>query len=207
MANQIYKVDALNSNSQKNMTVAKYTCLALCVGFTITISVAADDSSSLVSTDDASRSAAEAAAGNDGTQQTLRLNFSPETRVKLRRALDEYARSADPEHKQIVERRRSMRDSIETRFLAVDKDNDGSIDPQEATESLPQVARHFNSVDTNQDGVVTLDELESAQARSLEHIRASEALREAQKLQDTNTETVNKRKSNQAVNGSRKNAL
>jgi Ca2+-binding EF-hand superfamily protein len=207
MANQIYKVDALNSNSQKNMTVAKYTCLALCVGFTITISVAADDRSSLVSTDDTSRRAAEAAAGNDGTQQTLRLNFSPETRVKLRRALDEYARSADPEHELIVERRRSMRDSIETRFLAVDKDNDGSIDRQEATESLPQVARHFNSVDTNQDGVITLDELEAAQARSLAHIRASEALQEAQKLQDTDSETVNKRKSKQAVNGSRKNAL
>jgi Ca2+-binding EF-hand superfamily protein len=207
MANRIYKVDALNSNSQKNITVVKYACLALCVGFTITLSSAADDKSNVASTEDASRRAAEATDANDATQQTLRLNFSPEKRVKLRRALDEYARSADPEHQQIVERRRSMRDSIETRFLAVDKDNDGSIDPQEATESLPQVARHFNSVDTNQDGVITLDELEAAQARSLAHIRASEALQEAQKLQDTDSETVNKRKSKQAVNGSRKNAL
>jgi Ca2+-binding EF-hand superfamily protein len=170
-------------------------------------SVAADDRSSLNSAEDASKRAAETDAGNDGTQQTLRLNFSPENRVKLRRALDEYARNADPEHKQIVERRRSMRESIEARFLAIDKDNDGSIDRQEATESLPQVARHFNSVDINQDGVITLDELEAAQARSLEHIRASEALIEAQKLQGADIDAMTKRKSKQAVNGSRKSAL
>lgn len=207
MVNRHYKVDALNPNSQKNITVVKCACLALCVGFTISFSVAADDKANLLSIEDAGRRAAEVEAGNDGTQQTLRLNFSPENRVKLRRALDDYARSADPEHKQIEERRRSMRDSIETRFLAIDKNNDGAIDRQEATESLPQVARHFNQVDTNQDGVITLDELVAAQSRRLEHIKASEALVEAQKLQDAETEAATKRKSKQAVNGPRKNAI
>jgi Ca2+-binding EF-hand superfamily protein len=207
MANRHYKVDGLNLHSQKNMTVVSCACLALCVGFAIPVSVVAADRNGVASSEYAIKRVAELDTTNDGTQQTLRLNFSPENRVKLRRALDDYARSADPEHKQIEERRRSMRESIEVRFLAIDKDNDGSIDRQEATESLPQVARHFNNVDTNQDGVITLDELVAAQSRSLEHIRASEALLEAQKLQDAETEAVNKRKNKQAVNGSRKSAL
>jgi hypothetical protein len=207
MAKRHYKVDVLNSNPQKNMTVVRCACLALCAGLTISISVAADDKSSTVTTDYAIKRASDAEAVNDGTQQTLRLNFSPENRVKLRRALDDYARSADPEHKQIEERRRSMRESIEVRFLAIDKDNDGSIDRQEATESLPQVARHFNSVDTNQDGVITLDELVAAQSRSLEHRRESEALLEAQKLQEADIEATNKRKNKQAGNSPRKSAL
>jgi len=205
--NRHYKVDVLNSNPQKNITVVKCTCMALCMGFTISLSLAAEDKNSQATNEYAIRRVADAETANDATQQTLRLNFSPENRVKLRRALDEYARSADPEHKQIEERRRSMRDSIEVRFLAVDKDNDGSIDRQEATESLPQVARHFNNVDTNQDGIITLDELVAAQSRSLEHKKASEALIEAQKLQDAEAEAANKRKNKQAVNNPRKSAL
>lgn len=139
----------------------------------------------------------------DGTQQTLNLNFSPERREKLRKALDEYARSVDPDHEQIEERRRAMQESIKERFLNSDKDNDGSIDRQEATEFLPQIARHFSQVDTNQDEVITLDELEAAQARILERRKAAEAALEAQKVQEAEA----KRKSNQAANPPRKRSL
>lgn len=205
--NRHYKVDVLNSNPKKNITVVKCTCMAMCVGLTISISLAAEDKNSPATSEYSTKRTTDAETASDGTQQTLRLNFSPENRVKLRRALDDYARSADPEHKQIEERRRSMRDSIEVRFLAIDKDNDGSIDRQEATENLPQVARHFSNVDTNQDGVITLDELVAAQSRSLEHRKTSEALLEAQKLQDAESEAMNKRKNKQAVNSSRKSAL
>ena len=100
-----------------------------------------------------------------------------------------------------------MRESIEARFLAIDKDNDGSIDRQEATESLPQVARHFSQVDTNQDEVITLDELQAAQSRILEHRKIEEALLEAQKQQEADAAALAKRKSKQAVNSTHKSAL
>lgn len=144
---------------------------------------------------------------SEGTQQTLNLNFSPERRERLRKALDEYARSVDPDHEQIEERRRAMQESIKERFLASDKDNDGSIDRQEATESLPQIARHFSQVDTNQDDVITLDELEAAQARILERRKAAEAALEAQKVQEAEAAAAAKRKSNQAANPPRKRSL
>ncbi|HOY70737.1 MAG TPA: EF-hand domain-containing protein [Methylotenera sp.] len=121
---------------------------------------------------------------NDGLQQTLNLNFSPENREKLRRALDDYARSVDQNHDQIEESRRAMQESIERRFLDADSDGDGSVNRQEATEKLPQIARHFNQVDTNQDEAITIDELEDAQARILERRKAAELALQAKKLQD-----------------------
>lgn len=113
---------------------------------------------------------------NDPTQQTLNLNFSPEERLRLRKALDAYARAVDPSHDQITERRRSTQKSIESRFLAADRDNNNSLDRQEATESLPQVARHFAQVDYNQDGFVTIDELFAFQNRLEERKKINDAI-------------------------------
>lgn len=189
----------MNLHSQKYNSVAISACLGL--GLVLFLSLNA------ASAEDTSKRVADVDASNDGTQQTLNLNFSPENRSKIRKALDEYSRTTDPEHKQIEERKRNMRESIEARFLSSDKDNDGSIDRQEATESLPQVARHFSQVDTNQDEVITLDELQSAQSRLLDHRKAEEALLEAQRLQDADLAPLTKRKSKQAVNNSHKSAL
>ncbi|HSH55186.1 MAG TPA: EF-hand domain-containing protein [Methylotenera sp.] len=146
-------------------------------------------------------------SANEGTQQTLNLNFSPEDRVRLRKALDDYSRSVDPDHDQIEERRRAMQESIEERFLATDKDNDGSIDRQEATESLPQIARHFSQVDTDQDEKITLDELEAAQARIIERRKTAEAALQAQKQQEAEAAAAAKRKSKQAANPRKQRAL
>lgn len=154
-----------------------------------------------------SKLVADDAAQIDPTQQTLNLNFSPEHREKLRKALDDYARSVDPDHEQIEERRRAMHESIKTRFLNSDNDNDGTIDRQEATENLPQIARHFSQVDTNNDGVVSLEELEAAQARIAERRKAAEASLEAQKLQESEAALIAKRKTKQAENSSHKPAL
>jgi len=146
----------------------------------------------------------------DGLQQTLKFNFSPENRDRLRKALEDYARSVDPSHDQIEERRRAMKKSIETRFLDADNDNDGTLDRQEATEKLPQIARHFSSVDTNQDGLISLDELLDAQARILERRRISEALLEAEKqpkLLDTETLPVDKRKNKQTTDNTKKRSI
>lgn len=154
---------------------------------------------------------AEEETKNEGLQQTLNLNFSPEHREKLRKALEDYARNADPSHDKIEERRRLMRESIETRFFEADTNNDGTLDRQEATYKLPQIARHFSSVDINQDNVISLTELEDAQARILERRKAAEAAMEAeklQKLQESAEEIVPpKRKNKQATNSFKKKSL
>ena len=178
--------------------------LVVCVSFAFSVNaVAAGRGNFFIN--DATKKVAEADNANDATQQTLNLNFSPENREKLRKALDDYARSVDHSHDQIEERRRTMQQSIEVRFLEADSDSDGTIDRQEATERLPQIARHFSQVDTNQDGVISLDELEEAQARTLERRKSAEAALDEKKQQDADANTTNKRK--QAITNARKRAI
>lgn len=193
-------------------------CLSLCIGLGVSFSVIAGGRSNppnLVEGKDSRVLELDSAAASeevkvDGLQQTLKFNFSPENRDRLRKALEDYARSVDPSHDQIEERRRAMKKSIETRFLDADNDNDGTLDRQEATEKLPQIARHFSSVDTNQDGLISLDELLDAQARILERRRISEALLEAEKqpkLFDTETLPVDKRKNKQTTDNTKKRSI
>lgn len=202
-----YKVDALNSNSLKNTSIAKCTCLALCIGFSLSFNAIAAGKNTVFTTLDSNKRVAEAETTNDGMQQTLELNFSPENREKLRKALDDYARSIDHDHDLIEERRRAMQESIKIRFLDADNDGDGTIDRQEATERLPQIARHFSQVDTNQDNVISLEELENAQVRILERRKTAEIALEIKKQQDIDTNNASKRKSKQASENTRKRAL
>lgn len=110
----------------------------------------------------------------EGLEKTIELNFSPEKRLMLRRALDEYARSVDQDHDQIAARRKAMRNSIKERFFAADADFDNQINRQEATQNLPQIARHFSAVDTNADGMIALDELQAAQTRMMQRRQAAQ---------------------------------
>ncbi|MEO8417633.1 MAG: EF-hand domain-containing protein [Methylophilaceae bacterium] len=121
----------------------------------------------------------------DAPQQSLDGNIGLEDRMRLHRDLEEYSRTVDhPAHVLIEERRRVMHRRLQERFLNSDKDNDGSISREEAFETMPQIARHFSQVDLNNDGVITLNELEAAQARAVEHQRAAtttaEMLQEAE---------------------------
>lgn len=188
----------------------------MCLGLGLSFSVTAGGRSNLISPLDKSKRVVDEdrqiddSQKNEGLQQTLNLNFSPEHREKLRKALDAYARSVDPSHDQIEERRRAMQDSIETRFFEADTDNDGTLDRQEATEKLPQIARHFNSVDVNQDNLISLGELVEAQARILERRRAAEAMLEAEKNQkslEAEAAAAAKPKSKQATNITKKKSL
>lgn len=135
-------------------------------------------------------------AENDesGLEQTLDQNFSPEDRARLRKALADYAKNAYPEHTQIENKRKAMQESVQQRFTLCDQDNDESLDREEATQCLPQVARHFNYVDVDENGIITLEELELAQGKSIERQKAAEAKMEAQRLQDAETEIKNKAK-------------
>jgi hypothetical protein len=171
----------------------------------VSLNVEAAGKATLISLDNTLKMAADEETAGDGMQQTLNLNFSPENREKLRKALDDYAKSVDRDHNQIEERRRAMRASIEARFLDADSDGDGTIDRQEATEKLPQIARLFSQVDVNQDNVISLDELEQAQTRILERRRAAEAALEAEKLQATAESSDSaKLKNKQTANNTKK---
>jgi len=117
---------------------------------------------------------------SSGLAQTLEYNFSPVDRARLRKALSDYARNNDPEHIQIERKRKAMKESLNERFTQCNNDLDDSLDRQEVTECLPQIARHFNDVDVDEDSVITFDELELAQAKWTERHKAAEAKLEAQ---------------------------
>lgn len=199
------KVDALSLIPLKITSIVSCTCVAMCMA--LPFRAIAGGKNSIFATQDSIRFVADSDVANDGLQKTLELNFSPETREKLRKALDDYAKSVDRDHEQIEERRRVMQKSIETRFLEADSDGDGTIDRQEATERLPQIARHFNQVDENQDNVISLEELEDAQVRILERRKIAETALDAKKLQEAEASVVSKRKGKQTAETSRKHTL
>jgi Ca2+-binding EF-hand superfamily protein len=137
-----------------------------------------------------------------GLSKTLEHNFSPEDRARLRKALSDYARNTDPDHQLMLQKRKVMHDSISQRFNECNRDNDDSLDREEATLCLPQVARHFSYVDLDGNGVITLDELENAYAQMVERQREAEAKSQAQQaiVSDSDTDkSKNKSKPASAV--------
>ena len=104
---------------------------------------------------------------NEDELPTLEGSITLEERIQLHRDLERYSRSIDSSHIVIENHRRGMRQRLQERFSGADKDNDGSISREEATESLPQIARHFSQVDSDSDGVVTLNELAVLQAKMM----------------------------------------
>lgn len=139
----------------------------------------------------------------DNTIPTLESSISLEERMRLHRDLAEYSRSIDSTHITIENHRRGMRQRLYERFSGSDKDNDGSISREEATETLPQIARHFNQVDANGDGVITLNELAIVHARMVERQQRGipAAREEAQEVE------VVKGKDKEVTASSRKKAL
>jgi Ca2+-binding EF-hand superfamily protein len=131
--------------------------------------------------------------------QTLDDEISIEDRVKLRRALDTYSRT-DPSHNQLELRRRAMRKQIQERFFGADQDNDGTLSREEAIAALPQISRHFEEIDFNGDNIITMKELEEAQARVIERRHAAEArIDEARLNENKEAELQLKRKGKQAA--------
>src|SRR5262245_50745014 len=49
---------------------------------------------------------------------------------------------------------------LEAKFKKADKDNDGTLDREEA-KAMPRVAKHFDILDTDKDGTVSLDEIKA----------------------------------------------
>jgi len=57
---------------------------------------------------------------------------------------------------------------------------------------LPQIARHFNAVDVDEDNVITFEELELADAKWRERHRAAEARLEILRIKEAEAEIKNK---------------
>jgi hypothetical protein len=51
---------------------------------------------------------------------------------------------------------------IESRFKIADKNHDGRLTPDEAKLGMPKVAKHFDQLDKDKKGYVTLDEIKDA---------------------------------------------
>jgi Ca2+-binding EF-hand superfamily protein len=167
--------------------------ILLSIGLVLVLPAFAGDKSALVPEDLTKDVPVD--TDDTGLEQTLQHNFSPEDQARLRKALSDYAKSTDPEHEQIELRRKAMKESVEARFNGCDKDADDSIDREEATLCLPQIARRFSSVDIDEDGLITLDELELAQAKQIERQKAVEAKMEAQKILEAEAAIKSKSKS------------
>lgn len=52
------------------------------------------------------------------------------------------------------------KDLFKSKFSKADKDNDGTLDQQEA-KAIPEVAAHFEAIDTDKDGTVSRDEIKT----------------------------------------------
>ncbi len=50
-------------------------------------------------------------------------------------------------------------DKMHAHMKSADKDGDGKFSREEATASMPRVAKDFDAIDTNKDGFVTRDEM------------------------------------------------
>lgn len=62
------------------------------------------------------------------------------------------------------DRMAAMKERFDTDFRNADKNGDGSLTKEEAA-GMPMLARHFDEVDTNKDGVVTREEIEAHHAK------------------------------------------
>jgi hypothetical protein len=120
--------------------------------------------------------------------------------VRIRKDLDEYSRTVDPAHVQIEERRRVMRLRLQKRFTETDRNTDGSISRLEAVELMPQVARHFNEVDTNGDNYISFEELAALQAKIMERNQKSASATRVENIPDQSDMIKHKSKDAMLVN-------
>jgi len=92
----------------------------------------------------------------------LQERMSPEQCKRLYRELNDEARKAYPDHEQMELRREKMREKMHERLLQTDQNRDGAITRAEAEKNMPGLARHFDQIDTDGDGIITREEIQAA---------------------------------------------
>lgn len=128
------------------------------------------------------------ATGNDyeppSHNQNLEQRLTPEQRQELYQDLQSQSEAAYSDQPQIESRRQVMRKKMHERLQQADTDNDNSVSRIEAEESMPGLAKHFDEIDFNHDGVITLEEMKAEDERRRE-LREQKKKRESQlKLQE-----------------------
>ncbi len=83
-------------------------------------------------------------------------------------SLEEGINQAYPDREQIEARRKQIRDRMRKKLQRADQNGDGSISRAEAERDLPGVARHFDQIDTDHDGVLSRAELHTAREKRRE---------------------------------------
>ena len=89
---------------------------------------------------------------NINSNQTIELE-------EIHNALSNFSKSEDKVNIIYEQRRREMLESVERRFILCDSDNNEQLDVYETTVCLPQIARQFRKVDTNNDFLISFDEM------------------------------------------------
>jgi len=102
------------------------------------------------------------------TYPSLEQRMSPEERQRFNYDLQNHSGTVYPDHEQIESRRQLMRQKIQERLQRVDTDHDNSISRAEAEENMPGLARHFDEIDTNHDGIITIDEMKAVYEKKRE---------------------------------------
>lgn len=102
------------------------------------------------------------------TPPSLEQRMSPEERQRFNYDLQNHSGTVYPDHEQIESRRQLMRQKIQERLQRVDTDHDNSISRAEAEENMPGLARHFDEIDTNHDGIITIEEMKAVYEKKRE---------------------------------------
>lgn len=103
----------------------------------------------------------ESEAGMPPARPGLQERMSPERCERLRRELNDESRKAYPDHEQMELRREKMRGKMRERLRQTDQNKDGVISRADAGKDMPGLARHFDRIDTNGDGVITREEMQA----------------------------------------------
>ncbi|HEY3328243.1 MAG TPA: EF-hand domain-containing protein [Novimethylophilus sp.] len=94
--------------------------------------------------------------------------MSPEERRRFNDDLQNHSGTVYPDHEQIESRRQIMRQKMQERLQRADTDHDNSLSRTEAEENMPGLARHFDEIDTNHDGIITIDEMKAVYEKKRE---------------------------------------
>jgi len=112
--------------------------------------------------------------------RSTNLNQSIELE-EIHNALSNFSKSEDKVNIIYEQRRREMLESVERRFILCDSDNNEQLDVYEATVCLPQIARQFRRVDTDNDNLISFDEMAILAKAYQDNINSK---------QDVNSQTV-----------------
>ena len=101
--------------------------------------------------------------------EDLDRKMSPEEHQHFRQSLRDFSDNAYSDHDEIEARRKALRE----RLRSADGDNDGTISRSEAENSFPGLAKHFDEIDTNHDGLINREEIQAARDKKREIKRES----------------------------------